>query len=157
MRKIAGRGRSTWQGWLGLFDSSIALINQCGHQRPSLPQPVACSGDCCKLRLSQNLQHRHSSNDVKVVLGRGKLLVGGRVVLVRIAVACSTVQWPGLINSIVDGQHCCSRLHAAVTAASCNWYARQAASPHTGVREWDMGLCASKVVGGGGMSMGRVI
>jgi len=43
-------------------------------------------------------------------------------------VVCLTVQWPGSIDLMADGQHCCSRSHAAVTAASCNWYARQAAS-----------------------------
>jgi len=80
-------------------------------------------------------------------------LAGEKGVLVRVVVVCSTVQWPGLIDLIVNGQHCCSHLHVAVTAASCDFYVKQAVSPHTGVWEWEMGWCASKVVGGGGMSL----
>ncbi len=124
---------------LGLFDSLIALIDRCGHQQPSLPQPVACSGDCCKLRLvveTCSIATQQCSGGA----GSWKLLAGERGTLVRVVVACLTVRWAGSIDSIVHSQRCCSRLHAAVTTASCDWYARQAVSPHT-VVSCGKGVC----------------
>jgi len=75
LRKIVGRGRSTWQGCLGLFNSSIALIDQCSHQWPLLPQPVACSSDCCKLRL---VVKTHSVTTQQCQGGAGSWRIVGR-------------------------------------------------------------------------------